>query len=233
MHTSNLLSIIIPVYNEEQVIADCIASLLKQNYKEKEIILVDDGSTDNTVQIIRQFEGVQLLKQQHKGPAQARNLGAKTASGKILVFVDSDMTFERDFLDKLTTPIFVKDVKGTFSNEEYIENWDNVWSRCWNFNRNFAYKKMHSENQSDYGTDFRAILSSEFKRVGGFSDTGYTDSWTLFQKLGYRPRAAKGAIFYHKNPADLGEVFIQSKWMSKRPYKLGIFGDMIALVRIS
>jgi GT2 family glycosyltransferase len=93
---------------------------------------------------------------------------------------------------------------------------------------------MHSKNYPDTDKVFRAITKEAFERVGGFNEkAGYTDDYSLSEKLGVMAVAAPEAIFYHKNPDTLKEVFIQSKWMSKRQYKLGIIGTIFALLRVS
>jgi glycosyltransferase involved in cell wall biosynthesis len=230
-------TVIIPTYNEEKVILECLKSLDKQFYKDFEVIVVDDGSTDSTLDNISNFKPqkykLTVLKQLHKGPAMARNLGAKHAKGKILVFVDADMSFSRDFLQNLVKPIEQKQTTGTFSTEEYVSNWNNVWARCWNINSNLPEKRRLPLNYSDHQKVFRAILKSEFDKVNGFSKGGYTDDWTLSEKLGYEAVNAPDAIFYHKNPDTLKEVYKQAKWIGKREYKFGILGTMFALVRSS
>lgn len=233
-----LVSIIIPTYNEAKVIGECLLSLGKQAYKDFEVIVVDDGSTDNTRSVVGnskpQTLNPKLLRQQHKGPGAARNLGAKHARGEILVFVDADMTFDRNFLKNLIKPILAGKAKGTFSKYEYVSNWDNVWARCWNINEGWEEKRRHPKNYPDRQKVFRAILKKEFDRVGGFdSSSGYMDDWTLSHKLGYEAVSAPGAIFYHENPGSLAEVFRQARWIGKRPYKLGVIGDFIALIRSS
>ena len=107
------VSVIIPTYNEEKDILNCLKSLYKQSVKNLEIIVVDDGSIDQTVELV-QKEKVKLLKQSHLGTAQARNFGAANAHGEILVFVDADMTFDHKFIEKLIEPIQKLKVIGTF-----------------------------------------------------------------------------------------------------------------------
>ena len=230
------ISIIVPSYNEENEIGECLESLLKQTHKDLEITVVDDGSTDKTNTLVAQYakqnSRLSLLKANHKGPGPARNLGAEAASGKILVFVDSDMTFAPDFIEKLTKPIVEGETKGTFSKEEFVANPENVWSKCWTINEGWEEGKRHPKNYPDKQKVFRAILKSEFDRVSGFSPTGeYTDDWTLSEKLGYLADNAPGAVFYHKNPESLGEIFNQAKWIGKRRYKLGLIGKIVASIR--
>jgi len=230
------ISVIIPTYNERDQLKKCLESLSKQSVDNFEVIVVDDGSTDRTWDALKNIQTdypLEILKQRHNGPGAARNLGAKKANGEILVFVDVDMTFEKNFLKNLVRPILVGRAKGTFSKFEYVSNWDNVWARCWNINQNWEPRRRHPKNYPDEQKVFRAILKSEFDRVGGFTPGGYTDDYSLYEKLGYRAVSAPGAIFYHENPDSLLEVFRQAKWSAKRKYKLGIVGYLAALMRAS
>lgn len=231
------VSIVIPTYNEEGVIITCLESLLNQSYKDIEIIVVDDGSTDNTRAVLRgavKKYGITLFTQNHKGPGAARNLGAKKAGGEILVFIDADMTFDKDFIRNLINPILKGDGFGTWSREEYVSNWGSAWARCLNINEGWEEKRRHPKNYPKTQKVFRAILKSEFDRVGGFDPSrGYSDDWSLSEKLGYEAQEAPGAVFYHKNPDNLKEIFLQAKWIGKRQYKLGRLGTIFALIRAS
>jgi len=174
-----------------------------------------------------------FFEQEHKGAGAARNLGAKHAKGTILVFVDADMTFDKDFLMKLVKPIQEGMTKGTFSKDENVSNWNNVWARCWNINEGWEDEKRHPKNYPDIQPVFRAILKDEFDKVGGFTPGGYDDDWSLSRKLGYQAINAPGAVFYHKNPESLKEIYNHAKWVGKRKYKLGIVGDVVGLIRAS
>ena len=147
------ISIIIPVYNEEGVVIDCLKSLEKQTHPRFEVIMVDDGSKDKTPQLNKEYKAnkykLTVLNQKHEGPGAGRNRGAQKATGEILVFVDADMTFDKDFLKKLVKPIESGDEKGTFSKEEHVSNWNNIWARCWNINEDWADKRRHARNYPD------------------------------------------------------------------------------------
>lgn len=205
------VSIIIPVYNEIKVLPNCLASLKKQTVP-LEIIVVDDGSTDGS-------QNYASLHQKHLGPGAARNLGAKNAQGEILVFVDADMEFEPDFVQKLIQPIVDKKFIGTFSKDEYLLNENNPWARFWNLNLGRPAKQMLPIDYRDTQPVFRAVLKKDFDRVGGFDTSlGYTDDWSLSRKLNQQAVVAAGAKFYHRNPETLGEVWQQARWFGKNEF---------------
>ncbi|MBI3485820.1 glycosyltransferase family 2 protein [Candidatus Daviesbacteria bacterium] len=217
------VSVVIPTFNEEKAIADCLEALFKQTYKNLEIIVVNDGSTDKTLEILSKFKNenpkVKVLTQKHLGAGLARNLGAKNAEGEILVFVDADMTFDKKFISNLIKPILSKKAIGSFSKDEFVLNKTNIWSKCWNVNKNLPFNKMHPKNYPDEQAVFRAILKKEFLKVGGFDSIGYIDDYTLSKKLNAKAKVAKNAYFYHKNPETLKEVFTQARWIGKNEYK--------------
>lgn len=226
------LSVIIPAFNEAKTIERCLNSLKEQTNLPLEILVVDDGSTDDTVKRMREvsdgYKRIRLLSQPHLGPARARNLAAKQAKGQVLVFVDADMEFAPDFLVNLTQPIFSGKAKGSWSGEEWVKNWNNVWARCWNYDAGRRSSMMTgSQGQKRV---FRAVLRNEFMRVNGFDSIGYTDDWTLVNKLGYQPKPTR-AKFFHYNPDSLRDVFSQAYWIGKRQYKLNQLGTIITLVK--
>ena len=217
-----LISVIIPVYNEEKMIGICLKSLKHQSYKQMEIIVVDDGSSDSTRNIVKRLPNVKLLIQSHKGPGQARNLGAAKAKGEILVFVDADMTFDKNFVKDLVKQIVKGKTIGTFSKNEMVKNKDNIWSNCWNINKNLPRDRMIPNDYPDHAPVFRAILKKEFDKVGGFEASGqYTDDWSLSRRLGKTSTAVLGAIYYHSNPDNLLRIWKQARWIGKNEFLCG------------
>lgn len=88
---SPLVSVIIPCYNSAAHITDAINSVFAQDYPNIEVIVVDDGSTDNSIDILRQFGDKIVVQQQaNQGPAAARNAGMRLAKGEFIAFIDSD-----------------------------------------------------------------------------------------------------------------------------------------------
>jgi glycosyltransferase involved in cell wall biosynthesis len=210
-----MVSLIVPAYNEENHIRACLNSLLCQTVS-GEIIVVDDGSTDRTSEIVQSFPAVQLLQQNHQGPGKARNLGAQHAIGDILVFCDADQEFHPQYVEKLTAPILAGNAIGTYSREEFIANYDNVWARCYNIDAEiYTDSRHHSGHTDDASPVFRAILRSIFVSIGGYDDTGYGEDHSVGRKTGVSAIPAPGAICFHHNPDNLSEVYGQARWYGK------------------
>lgn len=201
-------SVIIPAYNEERYIGKALESLNKQTYKNFEIIVVDDGSTDKTREIVNFYPKVRLIEGEHKGPGFSRNLGAKRAKGIFLVFVDADMAFHKDYLFNLVSPM-KKDKKliGTTHDYEIATNIDNIYSRLW------GEVRVSKESAGEVKI-FRAIRKNEFTKMGGFdSKYGYADDQTFWFKYKIKPFVAKNTTCYHRNPETIQETYKQARWI--------------------
>ena len=94
------ITIIIPVYNSESYLEECLDSVIKQDYSNLEIILVNDGSTDKSIEICIKYSQIDsrivVINSINKGVSSARNIGLKNANGKYVIFVDSDDEIEYD-----------------------------------------------------------------------------------------------------------------------------------------
>lgn len=105
MENQALISVIIPVYNVEEYLRECIDSILNQTYQNFEIILVDDGSTDSSGTICDEYvdkdDRVSVVHQKNAGPSKTRNTGLENATGKYIYFLDSDDYIEKNTLELL------------------------------------------------------------------------------------------------------------------------------------
>lgn len=99
------VSIIVPIYNSEKYLSKCIDSIIKQKYKNIDILLIDDGSNDKSYEICKEYlkkdKRIKVFSQKNSGPSSARNLGLDKASGEYIIFVDSDDYIESDFISTM------------------------------------------------------------------------------------------------------------------------------------
>lgn len=101
----DLISVIVPVYNIERYLPKCIDSILNQTYKNIEAIFINDGSTDNSLEILEKYrkkdKRIKVIDKKNAGSGAARNDGIEISNGKYISFLDSDDWYEEDFLEKL------------------------------------------------------------------------------------------------------------------------------------
>ncbi len=92
------ISVIVPVYNHENYLGQALESILNQSLSAREIIVVDDGSTDSSASVADKFLGVRVLRKSHAGVAMARNAGVQDARGDFIAFLDADDLWHHDKL---------------------------------------------------------------------------------------------------------------------------------------
>src|SRR3990172_11000239 len=103
MYRQPFISVIIPVYNGSKYLNQCLDALMTSPYRQFEIIVVDDASTDDSVAICRKKEIAVLQMPHQSGPAAVRNYGAQKARGDILLFVDSDVLVQQETITRIVT----------------------------------------------------------------------------------------------------------------------------------
>jgi len=210
------VSIIIPAYNEERHIAACIESLLKQECSDElEIIIVNNASRDGTAKILSSYaakypEKIRAINlDRNLGPGGARNLAAKIARGEILIFLDADMTFPPDFIEKLTRPIKEGLAKATTHAEEYVANLESPWVKVQG-----QHKRVSNIGRSR--EVFRAIIKEYFLKHGGFDPSlKYHDDRTFYYKTGTKALIVENAYCYHNNPDNPREIFRRNFWIGR------------------
>lgn len=110
----NLVTVIIPVYNSERYLKKCIESVILQKYRALEIIIIDDGSTDGSIDICNEYQKkdsrIVLIHQENKGVSSARNIGIENAAGKYICFIDSDDYVDPEYVLELLKNIEQPDV---------------------------------------------------------------------------------------------------------------------------
>ena len=152
------VSVIIPVYNSKDYLAECIESVISQTLKDIEIILIDDGSTDESLNICESFSKldsrISILRQKNKGAGEARNNGLRNAKGEFAAFLDSDDYYpSTDILETLYNAAVENDVKlcgGSFS--ELHDN--DVKTDFTGSLRGYTFEKDGIVDYEDYQFDF-------------------------------------------------------------------------------
>lgn len=129
--TPKLVSIIIPTFNRASLVGEAIRSAQEQSYSAKQIIVIDDGSYDNTTEVIKQFQGIEYYRQENKGQASARNLGLHYAKGEYITTLDSDDIWHSNFLSDSINWIEKNNLDFVFLNwvsnngkESFIDSWE-------------------------------------------------------------------------------------------------------------
>lgn len=133
---NDLISVVIPVYNVEKYLNDCVKSIINQSYTNIQIILVDDGSTDKSGDICERFlkqdNRIQVIHKKNEGLSIARNVGIEVARGKYICFVDSDDLVNRNFIEILYKACKENDCNMSmcnytkFFNNEELKNMENI-----------------------------------------------------------------------------------------------------------
>ena len=165
-----IASVIIPAYNEAQTLGDGLASLVRQAEQRPgvEIIVVDDGSTDQTPDLVQRFPGVRLLRQNRQGPAAARNRGALEATGEIILFTDGDCLPLDNWLEEMLAPFQqfpdLIGIKGA-----YITRQRSLTARFVQIEYEDKYDKLASQRYIDFIDTYSAGYRRQaFLAAGGF-----------------------------------------------------------------
>ncbi len=126
-----LISIIIPVYNVEKYLSECLTSLINQTYKNLEIICIDDGSTDNCAKILKNFASVdsriKIITTKNQGQSSARNTGLNSANGDYIGFVDSDDWISENYYNDLLNACIKNNADVAYGQIKYVEQNNNTY----------------------------------------------------------------------------------------------------------
>jgi glycosyltransferase involved in cell wall biosynthesis len=217
MVETRFVSIIIPTFNGASRIGNCLNALLSQTAgRETEILVVNDGSTDNTVDVVERYSNVRLITQANAGPAAARNRGAAEARGEILLFTDDDCVPTPDWLGAMLEPFKDQDVvgaKGTYRTRQR-----RIAARFVQIEYEDKYRLMAGLPDIDFiDTYSAAFLRDRFLEMSGY-DTSFPVACAEDIELSYRMSArgwkmvfAPAAIVYHTHPETLS-LYLKKKY---------------------
>jgi glycosyltransferase involved in cell wall biosynthesis len=119
-----LVSILIPTFDRADYVVEAIRSAKAQTYPDRQIIIIDDGSTDDTAQRVAEIEGVEYYYQKKRGQGAARNLGLSLAHGEYIASLDSDDLWESDFLTRSVSCLEAFNLDFVFTNWEKVRQGD-------------------------------------------------------------------------------------------------------------
>jgi glycosyltransferase involved in cell wall biosynthesis len=203
------VSIIIPTFNGASRIGNCLDALLKQTVgREAEILVVNDGSTDNTAQVVDRYSGIRLITQSNAGPAAARNRGVLEARGTIVLFTDDDCVPMPEWLAAMITPFKdpnVVGVKGVYRTHQR-----RLVARFVQIEYEDKYRLMSDVPHIDFIDTYSAgFRRDRFLEMNGY-DTSFPVAGAEDVELSYR-MSARGwtmkfvpeAIVYHTHPDTL------------------------------
>lgn len=156
-----LISIIVPIYNREKFLDRCISSIINQTYSNIEVILIDDGSTDNSLQICNSFAAkdsrIKVFSQKNGGVSKARNTGLQVAIGEYILFVDSD-----DFINLNCVMTYINKLKQN-SKLDLIISGMNYYNEMLAYNKSTVLEKEY-ENLKSFQNDFYIFLKNGYFR---------------------------------------------------------------------
>ncbi|MBL8012392.1 MAG: glycosyltransferase, partial [Candidatus Omnitrophica bacterium] len=165
-----MVSVVVPVFNAETTIAHVVQSLLSQTYPGlTEVILVDDGSTDQTSEILKSFPEIIYLKQNNAGPAAARNRGATESRGDFILFTDSDCIAHKDWMAQIVDGF--KDPRvGAVCGSYGIANPQKILAACIHSEIIYRHRIVMPVYPRAFGSYNVGIRREVFFCVGGFNE---------------------------------------------------------------
>jgi glycosyltransferase involved in cell wall biosynthesis len=173
------VSIILPLFNKEKYIARTIESILSQSFSDYVLLVVDDGSTDNSINIIKSFTDsrIKVITQSNQGPGSARNLGIKHADGEYYAFIDADDIWESTYLETCINKLISNSECGYVFAKHYYGNkrvirdklYSNINSGKNEISSNWSGKRLR-KYMAAHHTSSVIVRSNVISKIGGFYD---------------------------------------------------------------
>ena len=186
MSRDPFISVIVPVHNAAKYLDACLAALLASVYPAYEVIVVDDASTDGSVQLNHQQQATLLRLNRRSGPAAARNAGAREAHGELLFFVDADVLVRPETLNLVASRFSehpeVTAVFGSYDDQPAAQNFISQYK---NLYHHFTHQRARTEALT-FWAGCGAIRRKAFEAVQGFDEQRFPESSIEDIELGHR-----------------------------------------------
>ena len=199
MQESPLISIITPVYNGGYPFVCCLLAIERSQFTDYEHIIVDDGSTDESIEIARKFTSKILQTSGREGPGSARNLGAKQAKGKYLCFIDADCEVQNDAIALLAQILESRsDIDALFGSYDDLPKATNFMAQYKNLMHHYVHQQGN-EDASTFWAGFGVVKRSLFLKLGGFDIQRFPRPSIEDIELGYRLKQSGANIYLAKD----------------------------------
>jgi glycosyltransferase involved in cell wall biosynthesis len=206
---SSLISVIIPTYEHAESISACLDSVFAQTYSPIEVIVVDDGSTDNTQEVLKKYEGkIVSVKQENQGSNPARNRGLQEAQGEFVIFVDADVIMEKEMLEKMTKTL-AEHPEASYAYSGFSFGWKTFWGTTFNAEKLKQMNFIHTTSLARRA-DFPGF-DNAIKRLQDW------DVWLTMLEHGKKGILVPGVLF---QVGIHGTSRIGSAWLPKFVYQL-------------
>ena len=199
MQDAPLVSIITPVYNGGYSFFCCLLAIERSQFTNYEHIVVDDGSTDESLAIAQKFNTKILHTKGREGPGAARNLGAREARGEYLCFIDADCEVQDDAIAKLAHVLQSKtEIDALFGSYDDMPKAANFMAQYKNLMHHYIHQQGN-ENASTFWAGFGVVKRSLFLKLGGFDIKRFPRPSVEDIELGHRLKQSGANIYLAKN----------------------------------
>ena len=216
------VSVVIPAYNEEKNIQECVDSVFNSNYpKEKmEVIVVDDGSKDNTLKILKKYKNIHVLRQNHLGKVEALNLGVRNSTHQFVFTVDADTTLDENCIKELMMP-FADEIVGATTGNNTVKNKKSLVSYFQNIEYHFINLIANSfstvfNNGIWFSGSLACYRKATLKKIGHFKKDTLAEDQDIaleMRKAGYKTINSPRAFGHTVVPATFKELYRQrARW---------------------
>ena len=224
LFSTTSISVVVPVYNEEEIIEECLLSLVPQSYRPREIIVVNDGSTDKTEAIVRriasEYPVIRVITIAHSGRSTARNTGLKTAEGELVFFAESDAKYHPEYLQTAVNHSRSPEIGGLLMGGEVWED-DTFISRC--MQTEVRMRNNDLRMNIDTPTSAWIYRRSLLLELGGFDESleagEDTDLGMRVLKAGFSIKWIDGIYWWFKCPSSIGDLLSRSFWFGREKAK--------------